>query len=45
MRSTLSDHLKMDDFIDKLFLNNKIIGKKTFFFESLEIIELSGVKK
>jgi release factor glutamine methyltransferase len=44
MRSTLSDHLKMDDFIDKLFLNNKIIGKKTFFFESLEIIELSGVK-
>ncbi|WP_458746274.1 HemK2/MTQ2 family protein methyltransferase [Candidatus Nitrosocosmicus sp. T] len=44
MRSTLSDYLKMDEFIDKLFLNNKIIGKKTFFFESLEIIELSGVK-
>ena len=44
MRSTLSDYLKMDEFIDKLFLNNKIIGKKTFFFESLEIMELSGVK-
>jgi release factor glutamine methyltransferase len=44
MRSTLSDYLKMDEFIDKLFLNNKIIGKKKFFFESLEIIELSGVK-
>jgi release factor glutamine methyltransferase len=44
MRSTLSDCLKMDEFIDKLFLNNKIIAKKTFFFESLEIMELSGLK-
>ncbi len=44
MRSTLSDYRKMDDFIDKSFLNNKIIAKKTFFFESLEILELSGVK-
>ncbi len=44
MRSTLSDLKKMDDFIDKLFLNNKIIAKKTFFFESLEILELSGVR-
>jgi release factor glutamine methyltransferase len=34
----------MDDFIEKLFLNNKIIAKKTFFFESLEILELSGVR-
>jgi release factor glutamine methyltransferase len=44
MRSTLSDLKKMDDFIDKLFLNNKIIAKKTFFFESLEILELSGLR-
>jgi release factor glutamine methyltransferase len=44
MRSTLSDLKKMDDFIEKLFLNNKIIAKKTFFFESLEILELSGVR-
>jgi release factor glutamine methyltransferase len=43
MRSTLSDLKKMNDFIDKLFLNNKIIAKKNFFFESLEILELSGV--
>jgi release factor glutamine methyltransferase len=44
MRSTLSDLKKMDDFIDELFLNNKIIAKKTFFFESLEILELSGLR-
>ena len=44
MRSSLSDLNKMDDFIDKLFLNNKILAKKNFFFESLEILELSGVR-
>ena len=44
MRSTLSDLKKMDDFIDELFLNNKIIAEKTFFFESLEILELSGLR-
>jgi len=44
MRSTLSDLKKMDAFIDKLFLNNKTIAKKKFFFESLEIVELSGVR-
>lgn len=43
MRSTLSDLKKMDDFINKLYSNTKIIAKKTFFFESLEILELSGV--
>ena len=44
LRSSLSDLNKMDDFIDKLFLNNKILAKKNFFFESLEILELSGVR-
>lgn len=44
MRSTLSDLKKMDDFINKLFSNTKIIARKTFFFESLEILELSGVR-
>jgi release factor glutamine methyltransferase len=44
MRSTLSDYKKMDDFIDKLFLNNKIIAKKNIFFETLEILELSSLK-
>jgi hypothetical protein len=34
----------MDDFIDNLFLSSKIIAKKAFFFESLEILELSGVR-
>ena len=44
MRSTLSDLKKMDAFIDKFFLINKIIAKKKFFFESLEILELSGIR-
>ena len=44
LRSTLADHKKMDDFIDRLFLNSKIIAKKTLFFESLEILEISGVR-
>lgn len=44
MRSTLADLKKMDDFIDNLFLSSKIIAKKAFFFESLEILELSGVR-
>ncbi len=44
MRSTLSDLNEMDNIIDKLFLNNRILAKKNFFFESLEILELSGVR-
>jgi release factor glutamine methyltransferase len=44
MRSSLSDLKKMDDFIDEFFLYNKTIAKKEFFFETLEVLELSGVR-
>lgn len=43
-RSSLSNIQKMDDFIDRLFFKKRVLLRKNLFFESLEIIELAGVR-
>lgn len=43
MRSTLADYKRIDDFVDRTFLNKKIVAKKRLFFETLEILEISGI--
>lgn len=44
LRSSLSNIEKMDNFIGDLFFQNKILARKSLFFETLEIVELAGVK-
>jgi release factor glutamine methyltransferase len=44
MRSSLANINKMDNLIGNLFSQKKILARKNLFFESLEIVELAGVK-
>ena len=44
LRSSLSNTKKMDNLIDELFYNMRILSRKKLFFESLEILELSDAK-
>ena len=44
LRSSLSNTKKMDNLIDELFYNARILARKKLFFESLEILELSDTK-
>ena len=44
LRSSLSNIKKMDDLIGDLFYRNRVLARKNLFFESLEIVEMSGLK-
>lgn len=44
LRSSLSNIKKMDDLIGDLFYRNRVLARKNLFFESLEIVEISGLK-
>jgi release factor glutamine methyltransferase len=44
LRSSLSNIKKMDNLIGECFYQQRVLARKNLFFESLEIVELAGIK-